>query len=253
MNIEDKDIHKGHRARMKYKLENYGPRIFDTYELLEMLLYYVIPYKDTNPIAKRLLAEFESLDGVLSAPVSELVKVDGIGERCAQFISLVGRSFVEDAAMEYRCPVRIFNDYHDTGRYLVSHFEENGGSVCMMMLDNGMRLIDVCDIPATDFGSAAVKPRCFVDAVILSGASIVILAHRRHSLLYFSDSAIATDKMIRTELAGIGVVVAEHYVISGKEYSGFRPGLRLGVADNAPELERFYESVPSDIGGYHEE
>ena len=61
MYIEDKDIHKGHRARMRSKLESYGPRIFDTYELLEMLLYYVIPYRDTNPIAKRLLAAFGSL------------------------------------------------------------------------------------------------------------------------------------------------------------------------------------------------
>ena len=46
-------IHLGHRQRMKDKLSNHGARIFDTYELLEMLLYNVIPYKDTNPIAKR--------------------------------------------------------------------------------------------------------------------------------------------------------------------------------------------------------
>ena len=252
MYIEDKDIHKGHRARMRSKLESYGPRIFDTYELLEMLLYYVIPYRDTNPIAKRLLAAFGSLEGVLDAPISELAEVDGIGVKCAEFISLVGRTMIEDLALEHRKPIRLFNNYYDTGRFLVSYFEKNGGSVCMMMLDNAMRLIDVADIPADDFGSAAVKPRYFVDAVLAHGASIVILAHRRHSLLYFSDAALATDKLIRAELSGIGVTVAEHYVVSGKDYSGYRPNFTLGSSENTPELEKFYESVPAELRGDYE-
>ena len=252
MHIEDKDIHKGHRARMRAKLDNYGPRIFDTYELLEMLLYYVIPYKDTNPIAKRLLARFGSLDGVLTASVSELAEVDGMGERCAAFISLCGRALIEDAALEYRRAVPVFNDYHSTGRYLSSYFAENGTNVCMMMLDNNMRLIDICNIPVEDFGSAAVKPKYFVDDVLLSGAAIVIIAHRRHSLLYFSESAIATDKLIRAELSNIGVTVAEHYVISGKDYCGLRSHFSLGAPENSPELEKFYDSVPEELRGYHE-
>lgn len=252
MYIEDKDIHKGHRARMKSKLENYGMRIFDTYELLEMLLYYVIPYKDTNPIAKRLLATFGSLDGVLNAGISELAEVDGIGDRCAEFISLAGRAVVEDIALEHRCAVRIFNDYNDTGRFLTSYFEENGGTACMLLLDSAMRLIEVADIPVEDFGSAAVKPRYFVDAAISSGASVVIIAHRTHSLLYFSDAAIATDKLIKSELSNIGVTVAEHYVVSGKDYSGLRPNFTFGASNCTPELKKFYESVPENLGGYHE-
>ena len=249
MHIEDKDIHKGHRSRMRAKLEAHGPRIFDTYELLEMLLYYAIPYKDTNPIAKRLLSAFGSLDGVLSAPIEELAKVDGIGERCARLISSVGRIMVEDESLVYRRKVRVFNDYHDTGRFLVSYFNNSEASVCMLMLDNGMRLIGVQEISVDDFGSAAVKPRHFVTPALTFGASIVILAHKRHSLLYFPDSSLATDKMIRTELAGIGVTVAEHYVICGNDYSGMRPGFTLGTGGDTPELEQFLNSIPENEGG----
>ena len=250
MYIEDKDIHKGHRSRMKSKLESYGPRIFDTYELLEMLLYYAIPYKDTNPIAKRLLAAFGSLDGVLTAPIEELAKVDGIGERCATLISLAGRALVEDGSLRYRRCVRVFDDYHDTGRYLASHFAECDARVCIMLLDNSMRLIGVENIPADDFGSAAVKPKYFIDAVLTTGASIVILAHKRHSLLYFSDATLATDKLIRSELSAIGVTVAEHYVVSGSDYSGLRTNFSLGIAAHTPELDRFLESVPRVGGAY---
>lgn len=244
MYIEDKDIHKGHRSRMRSKLESYGPRIFDTYELLEMLLYYVIPYKDTNPIAKRLLSAFGSLDGVFNAPVSELVKIDGIGERCAEFISLTGRVVSEDSSLVFRRKVRVFDNYNDTGRFLVSYFEENDASACMMMLDGGMRLIGIEKIQAKDFSSAEIKPKAFLSAALLSGASVVILAHKRHSLLYFSDGAIATDKMLRNELAGIGITVAEHYIVCGKDYAGMRTSYSLESRTETPALERFYESMP---------
>lgn len=244
MYIEDKDIHKGHRSRMRSKLESYGPRIFDTYELLEMLLYYVIPYKDTNPIAKRLLSAFGSLDGVFNAPVSELAKIDGIGERCAEFISLAGRVVSEDSSLVFRRKVRVFDNYNDTGRFLVSYFEENDASACMLMLDGGMRLIGIEKIQAKDFSSAEIKPKAFLSAALLSGASVVIIAHKRHSLLYFSDGAIATDKMLRNELSGIGITVAEHYIVCGKDYAGMRTSYSLESRTETPELERFYESMP---------
>ena len=252
MYIEDKDIHKGHRARMRAKLDSYGMRIFDTYELLEMLLYYAIPYRDTNPIAKRLLAAFGSLDGVLSASVEELAEVDGIGESCARFISLAGRAVSENYELGYSADALVFNDYSTTGSFLTEYLSSSSTSVCMLMLDNGMRLIGIEDIPADDFSSAAVKPKYFINAALSTGASVVILAHKRHSLLYFSDSALATDKLIRTELSGIGITVAEHYVISGKDYAGLRSNYRLGATFDMPELERFYDSVPHGVGGVYE-
>ena len=52
--IDDDKIHQGHRSRMRDKLTLHGQFIFDTYELLEMLLYQTIPYRDTNPIAKKV-------------------------------------------------------------------------------------------------------------------------------------------------------------------------------------------------------
>ena len=90
--IADSHIHDGHRLRMRAKLLSHGQKIFDTYELLEMLLYYVIPYKDTNPIAKRLLARFGGLEGVLNATKDELIEVSGIGNTSAEFLIKAGKA-----------------------------------------------------------------------------------------------------------------------------------------------------------------
>ena len=120
--FDEKNVHSGHRARMRAKLAEHGQRIFDTYELLEMLLYYVIPYKDTNPIAKRLLAEFGSLDGVMSASEDALASVSGIGERAAHFINLVGSlsEIIGGEMLPEDCTA--LDSYAKIGKYLATLF-----------------------------------------------------------------------------------------------------------------------------------
>ena len=81
-------VHQGHRARQRKKLLENGPRAFADHELLEMLLYYAIPRRDTNELAHRLLERFGSLQGVFSAPVEELSTVEGVGENAAVLLSL---------------------------------------------------------------------------------------------------------------------------------------------------------------------
>jgi len=83
--------HIGHRQRMRRKLLEYSRRVFDTYELLEMLLYYSVKLRDTNPISKALLQRFSSLNGVLHAKYDELVSVSGVGEKSAKLIVGVNR------------------------------------------------------------------------------------------------------------------------------------------------------------------
>lgn len=83
-------IHKDHRSRLKSQFTNNGIDSLTDIQKLEMLLFYAIPLKDTNPIAHRLLDEFGSLPGVLLANYNELIKVDGIKENSATLIKFFG-------------------------------------------------------------------------------------------------------------------------------------------------------------------
>ena len=65
-------IHDGHRQRMKERFLREGLDNFDELHVLELLLFYCIPRKDTNPIAHRLLDHFGSLTAVLEASPEEL-------------------------------------------------------------------------------------------------------------------------------------------------------------------------------------
>ena len=81
-------IHDGHRNRLRQRFVQDGLDNFDEINVLELMLFYCIPRKDTNDLAHRLLDKFGSLANTLDASVEELAKVDGIGENAAIFLSL---------------------------------------------------------------------------------------------------------------------------------------------------------------------
>jgi DNA repair protein RadC len=82
-------VHQGHRQRLRERFLEEGLENFKEHEVLELLLYYCIPRRDTNIIAHNLIDRFDTLAGVLEAPPSELKKVEGMGDGAATFIALL--------------------------------------------------------------------------------------------------------------------------------------------------------------------
>ena len=72
-------MHEGHRQRLRERFEKEGLSHFQPHEILELLLAFAIPRRDTNPTAHRLLDRFGSLHGVFQADREELMKVEGWG------------------------------------------------------------------------------------------------------------------------------------------------------------------------------
>ena len=219
--ISDDRIHEGHRGRMRAKLRAYGQSIFDTYELLEMLLYSVVPMKDTNPIAKQLLHAFGSLDGVFSADREALLGVPGVGERVADLLMGVGAlecaMYTDDGDVD-----KIYSDYDKAGAAFADLFRDcTEPCVGVMLLDNSMRLISLEIIYEHDFDSADVRPRRFVDAALRAHAAVVITGHcHPHGPLFMTPGDRVTSNVIREAMKAIGITVLEHFVVTGERYIG---------------------------------
>lgn len=83
-------LHKGHRERLRSKVRKNGLEGLEPHEVLELLLFNVIPRRDTNPIAHKLLNKFNGdLSKVFEADIEELKKVDGIGDNAAFLIHMI--------------------------------------------------------------------------------------------------------------------------------------------------------------------
>ena len=64
-----KQVHDGHRERMRDRIRKSGLSTLQEHEMLEYLLYAFVPRKDTNEIAHALIDRFGSFSGVLNAVV----------------------------------------------------------------------------------------------------------------------------------------------------------------------------------------
>jgi DNA repair protein RadC len=69
---DDQPLSGGHRARLRKRLLDAGPRGFHDYELIEYLLTLTLPRVDTKPLAKRLLHDFGGIGALLSSSADTL-------------------------------------------------------------------------------------------------------------------------------------------------------------------------------------
>lgn len=79
----------GHRERLRDRFLKGGAEAMPDYELLELTLFGAIPRRDTNPLAKALLARFGSFAEVIAAPQARLLEVKGVGEAVANHLKII--------------------------------------------------------------------------------------------------------------------------------------------------------------------
>ena len=92
---------------------------FAEHEVLEMLLYYAIPRRDTNPLAHSILNEYNSIANVFEADVSELAKLPGLSESSATLLSMVPH--LSRVYEKSKCDRdNLLHDTESIGQYAVS-------------------------------------------------------------------------------------------------------------------------------------
>ena len=202
-------IHDGHREKMRRRFLETGLEGFADHEALELLLYYAIPRRDTNPIAHALMERYDSLSGVLNAPVEDLEKVEGIGESAAILLSLVSRlsrkARIADASQE-----TILNSSERAGAYLLERFAgERRELVFLLCLDRKGRLL----------ACKRLNIRKVVEMALLTSASAVILAHNHPSgVAVPSSSDEAATRQVAEALRTIGVRLVDHIVVADRDF-----------------------------------
>jgi len=213
------NVHAGHREKMRTKFLAGGLDAFAEHEALELLLYYAIPRKDTNPIAHALMERYGSLSAVLAAPVEDLQKVEGIGESTAILLKLVPqiqkKARLADAKRE-----TALTSVSQFGAYLLEQFRgEKNEVIYQLCLDRKGKLLACKRLGEGDVSSANLDIRRMIENAILTSASGVVLAHNHPSgiALPSQDDYIATDQA-KVALATIGVVLLDHIILADDDF-----------------------------------
>ena len=221
-------IHKGHRERLKARFLEEGLDNFTDIQVLELLLFYAIPQKDTNPIAHELLDHFGSLSQVLEAPVEELKKVNGIKDNAATLLSLItqiSRYYQVDCSQR----VEVLTTLDACGAYLVPRFfGRSNETVFLLCLDAKCKVLSCKEVGEGSVNSAGISIRKIVETALAANATTVVLAHNRPSGVALpSNDDVQTTRRIAAALSAVEVHLADHIVVAEGDYvsmvqSGYR-------------------------------
>lgn len=110
-------LHDGIARRKRERFLKQGADGLADHEVLELLLYYAIPRRDTNELAHRLIQHFGTLDAVFQAPPEALMQVSGIGENAAVLLNLVPAA--QRCARRSVSAERILNSVERCGAYFM--------------------------------------------------------------------------------------------------------------------------------------
>lgn len=213
----------GHRERLRQRLLTGGAEALADYEVLEYLLYAAIPRGDTKPIAKALLAQFGSLNGVLNADPKAMQRVKGVGESSAAALKAVATAARRMARGEIvKKPVlsswQALIDYLTTD---MAHLTVE--RVRILYLDTKNRLIEDHHLGDGSIDEAAIHPREVIRRAMDVGASAMILVHNHPS---GSPEPSRADIQITQRIAEagrlLGVTVHDHVIIGREGHTSLR-------------------------------
>ena len=211
--------HSGHRQRMKDRFLSEGIDSFSDHQVLELLLFYGIPHKDTNGLAHSLLDKYGSLSGVLGADFYELAGTPGIGNHAATLITLAPALTRRYSRDRWKGRIQI-TDVKKAGAYAASLFVGDEYEAFYMVCMNSQNyILKHVLISEGTINEAMIYPRVVVENALRHKAAGVLLAHNHPGGSTEPSLAdIEITKRLSKALEVISVKIVDHIVVSGEKF-----------------------------------
>ncbi len=227
------NIHQGHRQRLRDRFLSAGLESFAEHEILELLLYFAIPYKDLNPLAHRLIERHGSLSAVLDADIDTLLLTEGVGPNAAFLLNLI-----PDLLRYYRIaklnPSYTFYDLKNIQEYAYTlFFGINHEILYLICLNQHNSIIKVEKIEEGGIDTVNTELRRIIMAALHNKSSNIILLHNHPSgnLKPSADDILLTNHLAHI-LSSLGIGFLDHLIIAGEESLSFRDkGLLIKVTN----------------------
>ena len=217
-----KSLRTGHRQRMRQRLRDHGADSMREDEILEMLLFHVIPRGDVKELAKDLIKTFGSLERVIFADEASLLAVPHVGEQTVTLFKLMQKlrsEFMRNDIVENN----ILNSWQAAVEFCRTEIGANQKETFIVLYLNAKnRLIDKVALSEGTVDRVTVYPREIVEGAITHKASAVLLAHNHPTGdLTPSKQDIAMTMTIRDALQTVNIHLLDHLIISRQGHTSF--------------------------------
>lgn len=212
-------MHEQHRKRLRKKFLSAADAM-EEHEILELLLTYAIPRKNTNDIAHRLIDNLDSISAVFNASFTALKSVDGIGEASALFLKVIStiiRLYEEDKTK----PTSLVLSREEVAQILFNKFVCRSEECIALALLNPKQKLVFCDIIAKGaLDSVNLFSRDLLKLVVNFDAKYAIIAHNHPSGIALPSMAdLAATTEIKELLSTVNVKLIDHVIVSADDYT----------------------------------
>lgn len=217
------EMHEGHRARMRKSAES-DPDLnsFNEYQTMEFLLSYLIPRKDTNPIAHTLIDTFGNLNAVFHANYDELFSIPNMTSNAASFLTHF-YSFVRKSELSKEQPRPTLQNVTEAAKILAPYFyERDEERIYCAALDLNDKLLQVALIGEGGVDNVAINNNKILGIVTRTKAKKIIIAHNHPAgNLNPSKQDIDATNTLFIMLSSANSLLSDHIIFSDKGYFSF--------------------------------
>ncbi len=226
-------MHEGHRQRMLEKLASEST--LQDHELLEILLFYAIPRKNTNEIAHSLIDACGGLGNVFRADVGKLASVNGVGKSTAAYLKTIGAVFGRVNADAHAESSQMIFSYHDFSAYIAERYKNAEEEILELFAVDGKNKIVFAQSYSTgDRDRVALGGTDVSRFISAHGPKGVVIAHSHPSAPATPSAQDDDFTRLAYVVCSINNVALIDHVIVGTDgaYSYYLTGELEKIRDN---------------------
>lgn len=203
----------GHRARLRKRLFDGGPKALLDHELIEYLLALTIPRVDTKPLARRLIDQFGGIGPLLNAD-SEALRREGLSEAAVGALKIAEATALR--LLETRVEGRpVLSSWQALGDYLQAAMAHSSVEEVRVLFLNAKNLLLANEAMwRGSVDEASVHVREVISRAIALGATAIIIVHNHPS---GDPSPSSQDIRLTRDLVEAGrhmkVAVHDHVIV----------------------------------------
>jgi len=211
----------GHRQRLRQRFLTASRSIPD-YELMELLLFYIFPRKDTKPQAKALMNQCGSLRSIIFANDNVIKKVNGCGSSVSFLMKLLKEIICRISLETVKKERIISSNIHVIEYYQKLLSLEQKEQFRAMFLNTRGKLISEEQLQHGTIDQTPIYPREVMQLALEYGASAIILVHNHPSgIAKPSRQDISITKQLVDIAEKLEIQVLDHIIISRNESFSF--------------------------------
>lgn len=221
-----KNVHEGHRERMRRDFNASGFNNWHEHKVLEFLLHKCLPRVDTNETAHHLINSCGGFANVFRASREQLTDVFGVGEGTAEYIRMLGEFVRYYNGVRFDVN-RITLDRTSCEEYMLNLFDGLEREYFYMICLNARQEVLYRElIFEGSFDGMDIDMAKIMRIAVKNDASYVVLAHNHPSGVAMpSDADIVSTRTIEQALKMCGIILLDHIITAGGKCISMRAKL----------------------------